>query len=239
MWFTSSKQCPLTVTVLASGTNLLASEPINKTLELAGPGKFHVASREIAKPNAAWSLSYSFYVNCGYKSARHEEGYLYALPTAQGRRVRVSQAFGGHFSHKDEANRYAIDFDLPMGSPVYAAREGRVVEVVDVFSDGGPNVSEEQVNVVRVLHRDNTIGEYAHLGKNILVKVGEKVKRAQLIAYSGNSGRTTGPHLHFAVHQPVDGKNRRSVPIYFSTPEGPSLGLVQGKEYRREEVPEL
>jgi murein DD-endopeptidase MepM/ murein hydrolase activator NlpD len=57
-----------------------------------------------------------------------------------------------------------------------------------------------RANFVRVLHDDGTMGLYAHLKpEGVLVRVGQRVRQGQRIGLSGNTGFTTGPHLHFAV----------------------------------------
>ena len=84
--------------------------------------------------------------------------------------------------------------------------------------------------VVRILHDDGTYAVYAHLSWNsIRVRVGDVVQRGEYIADSGNTGYSSGPHLHFAVVRNV-GMAMQSVPVNFvgadSTPIAPATGSV-------------
>lgn len=110
---------------------------------------------------------------------------------------------------------------MPEGSPVCAARAGRVVRVVAGFDRGGrAREMQEFSNLLMIQHADGTLGEYLHLQKNgVLVKVGDEVKAGELVARSGNTGCSAGPHLHFHVRQPLDGSTWRSVPVRFWTTE--------------------
>ncbi|TLD82310.1 M23 family metallopeptidase [Helicobacter sp. MIT 05-5293] len=83
-----------------------------------------------------------------------------------------------------------VDFATEIGTPVYATADG-VVNAAG-FSTGGYG------NLVKVDHSLGFMTYYAHLNK-IVVKKGMFVKRGQLIAYSGNTGQSTGPHLHYEV----------------------------------------
>lgn len=125
----------------------------------------------------------------------------YRVPLAQARN-RIDQGFGGTFSHSDPQNRYAIDFACDEGTPVVAARDGTVMQVESDFEKAGLDREKYggRANFVRVLHDDGTMGLYAHLKpEGVLVRVGQRVRQGQRIGLSGNTGFTTGPHLHFAV----------------------------------------
>jgi murein DD-endopeptidase MepM/ murein hydrolase activator NlpD len=125
----------------------------------------------------------------------------YRVPLVQARN-RIDQGFGGRFSHDDPQNRYAIDFASEEGTPVVAAREGVVMQVESDFDKAGLDREKYggRANFVRVLHDDGTMGLYAHLKpEGVLVRVGQRVRQGQRIGLSGNTGFTTGPHLHFAV----------------------------------------
>jgi murein DD-endopeptidase MepM/ murein hydrolase activator NlpD len=125
----------------------------------------------------------------------------YLLPLQQSR-SRIDQGFGGQFSHQDEQNRYALDFAADIGTPVLAARGGTVMQVESEFSKAGLKREKYggRANFVRILHDDGSMGVYAHLNPDgALVRVGQRVRAGQQIGLSGNTGFTTGPHLHFAV----------------------------------------
>ena len=62
-----------------------------------------------------------------YKNIKHNDDYLYRLPLQKGKKYEVSQGIKGKFSHNHVKSLYAIDFQLEIGEPVFAAREGKVV----------------------------------------------------------------------------------------------------------------
>jgi len=169
----------------------------------------------------------------GDASAVHDDSYVYALPYHPGLGFKVTQSYNGRFSHHDDA-RYAIDFDMPEGTPVFAAREGRVVAVEDRFDEGGPHRKFEALaNYVVIQHPDGTFGEYLHLqAKGVKVKVGDLVQRGQQIGLSGNTGFSSGPHLHFMVAGATEDGLRRSYPARFRTSEGIVAELQRGRSYR-------
>ncbi len=129
--------------------------------------------------------------------------------------------------------RYAVDWSMPEGSPVCAARAGRVVRAVAGFDRGGrAREMQEFSNLLMIQHADGTLGEYLHLQQNgVLVKVGDEVQAGELVARSGNTGCSTGPHLHSHVRQPLDGSTWRSVPVRFWTTMGKPEMLTKGVSY--------
>ncbi|MEO6263548.1 MAG: M23 family metallopeptidase [Luteimonas sp.] len=146
----------------------------------------------------------------------------YQLPLQQ-RTQRVDQGYGGSFSHVDPQNRYAVDFAADIGTPVVAAREGVVMQVESDFDKAGLNREkyDGRANFVRILHDDGTMALYAHLQESgVLVRVGQRVRAGQKIGLSGNTGFTTGPHLHFAV-QVNRGMRLESIPFRMTGPQGP------------------
>src|SRR5690606_20218640 len=121
--------------------------------------------------------------------------YEYLFPL-QAIAPRVEQAWGGGYSHPAAETHYAVDFAAPPGTTVLAAREGVVMQVE--MHDA--NAGHGRANLVRILHDDGSMAVYAHLQPGgALVRPGQAVRRGQPIAVSGNSGASTGPHLHFAV----------------------------------------
>ena len=84
------------------------------------------------------------------------------------------------------------------------------------------------------MHSDGTFGDYAHLKyKGTVVKKGDFVEKDQLIGYSGSTGFSTGPHLHFAVFiNRIDGK-RTYIETKFKTSESKAILLEEGKSYTK------
>lgn len=232
MWANVKRPCASTISLEITGNNLFPTASGSTTLAFDKPGRKKIFSKRVIERSIPWNFNYTFHSQCGLVQAPPDRNYRYEIPIRESGGVLVSQGFHGTFSHFGAANEYAIDFSVPENTPVYAAREGVVVQVVQSFTRGGPDIAENDVNVVRIQHSDFSIGEYAHLRANgVIVREGQVIKRGELLAYSGNTGHTSGPHLHFAVHVPVDGIKRRSIPIAFFTGESPGEVLQQGKRY--------
>ena len=168
----------------------------------------------------------------GDKDARHDDDHLYALPYETGRSYRVLQGYGSRFSHTG-LEAYAVDFDMPEGTPVHAARAGVVARVeesntIGCWSDG----CGRYANYIVVLHNDGTTGEYYHLKHmGALVEVGDSVARGQKIGLSGNTGHSTMPHLHFAVYRATDWGNTQSIPVRFQSADGTIKRPRRGARY--------
>ena len=142
------------------------------------------------------------------------DGPAYALPW-QGGPFRISQGAGGDFSHNSVRGRYAVDIAMPVGTPIIAARAGTVVAVRNGQAGRRPDPAG---NYVRIRHVDGTESAYLHLARgSVMVRVGQSVKVGSLLGRSGNTGRSTGPHLHFVVQKRL-GETLASVPFRFAQP---------------------
>lgn len=134
--------------------------------------------------------------------------------------VRISQGRNGpwsHFLHRkilrsgvaiETDLTHAIDFALPLGTPVLAAREGRVLSMWHrstwCYQGLDPNIGNNppimSTNLVIVDHQDGTNAIYSHLNGDQVVEIGQEIKAGQQIAFTGESGWIAEvPHLHFQV----------------------------------------
>ena len=174
---------------------------------------------------AAWSFAHHHHYLHGDPKAVHAEATRYRPPFGAGERYLVSQVWPDVFTHADAPSRHALDLDMPEGTPVHAARSGVVFVAIDSFQAGGPDAwLAESANHLHVLHDDGTMALYAHLAAgSLLVRPGERVTRGQRVAASGNTGFSTGPHLHFAV-QRNSPRGVESLPVRFEAPQAAAGG---------------
>ena len=125
---------------------------------------------------------------------------------------------------------HAVDIAMPVGTDVVAARDGIVFDVSSTNFKGGPDADQyaDLANIVRILHDDGTFALYAHLNWNsIRVNPGDRVQAGQYIADSGNTGFSSGPHLHFAVQRNL-GMRVESIPVTFRGPGDSSINPQRG-----------
>jgi murein DD-endopeptidase MepM/ murein hydrolase activator NlpD len=161
----------------------------------------------------------------GRAGADHDDDYLYRLPYGADVSFPIIQAYGDKLSHRG-VERYTLDFGMPVGTPVHAARDGLVVLVEDSHDAGCGEVECGRfANFIVVLHADGTTGEYFHLERaSARVRAGERVGRGQWLARSGNTGFSTAPHLHFGVYRTGNDRTTESVAVRFLA-RGGALGL--------------
>lgn len=106
-----------------------------------------------------------------------------------------------------------LDIACPVGTPVLATRSGTVLAA---------GVSATYGNYLKLAYDDGFVAVYAHLN-SVSVSTNETVRQGQTVAHSGNTGRSTGPHLHYSVFQ--NGQYVNPV-LYVSLPYNGGSALV-------------
>ena len=223
----------VTATFEMKTTNLKGSQDFPYTSTFPGHQTVEAFTLSPVTRGLPWDFAYTNYFTIGNVTAVHDDGYVYSLPYEVGKSFRVTQGYHGKFSHTGP-DEYAIDWKMPLGTPVYAARGGVVVKSKDDSDQGGPDRKyQDCANCILIQHSDQTIGIYAHLQKGgNKVKVGDVVKTGDCIGMSGNTGFTSGPHLHFSVFKARNGKERESIPVKFRTQEAAAETLTCDQTYR-------
>ena len=224
---------PLTYTLRVRTRDFDVTGPSTVTRTLAPQETARVMLLNRADERLEGHYRYFLEWTVGDKDAVHDDDYVYALPYASGRSYRVLQGYRSRFSHTG-LEAFAIDFDMPEGTAVHAARPGVVARVEESHSVGcWEDGCGRYANFIVVLHDDGTTGEYYHLQKDgALVGVGDRIERGQKIGLSGNTGHTTMPHLHFAVYRATEWGNTQSIPVRFQSADGLVARPRHGARYQ-------
>jgi murein DD-endopeptidase MepM/ murein hydrolase activator NlpD len=179
------------------------------------------------------------------RGAKHDDSVRYRLPFDPSVPRRLRQGVNGDRGYDLYGNavnsppgemgshvgkeKYAFDWDMPVGVPIVAARDGEVARVVDGYTVSGPQKSlASRANAVFLKHTDGTWSEYVGLDAGIPVQPGQKVKAGDVIAKSGATGFTSssqgGIAIHFAVGHLDGNGERETVDIRFD--DGSQAGFV-------------
>lgn len=158
---------------------------------------------------------------------KSDNSFIYSLPFARGSKFLLIQAYNSKMSHRNELS---LDFKMKQGRKICAARSGRITAIKEDSDAGG--LKDEYLsegNHIIIKHDDGSEAMYWHLKKDgVLVNIGDTVVQGQHIGYSGNTGYSAFPHLHFQVYD-VNGKN---IATRFYTKKG-IIYLRPGKWYKR------
>lgn len=227
-----TQAAPVTLSITVTGKNAAPDRPMPVVVSCPTPGKYPFVVLKPVQEDQSFSWKVKYDWRFGQVAATHDPKRVYELPFKSGQSYTIGQGFHGTFTHSGN-DEFAVDFDMPIGTEVLAARGGEVVVVVDTFDRGGPDLSlREKANYVLVRHDDGTLGEYVHLKRGgARVKPGTVVRAGDLIGLSGDVGYSRGAHLHFAVFRAVNGVDRETFPMRFRAKEGESLEPAEGARW--------
>jgi murein DD-endopeptidase MepM/ murein hydrolase activator NlpD len=229
----SDYACEFTVTFEATLKNTTASRPVPFTVDAAGRSSFVLVRLRPTNNRLPWRYNYHYYKRLGGRRSSTTNEADYAMPFKPGRYV-VMQGPRGSYSHfAGSESENAVDWTVPEGTVVCAAREGRVVGVRQDSPVGGPDRKLRPLaNYVIIKHADGTFADYLHLKTGgALVKMGDEVTVGQPIGLSGQTGFASAPHLHFSVFQAIDGKKKVTLPFRLKTERGVFTELIRGRAY--------
>jgi len=222
--------CPVSMKIDMELNNMSSSEGNHKIFVIPAKTKgFTITTLQTIKPNTSGGFKTKSLGNYGDVTITPTGEYNYYLPFRQGKTYVVDQGYNGRFSHQ---NQNSIDFTMPIGSEVLAARDGIVVRVVENNNQGCADKScAPYNNYILIYHSDGTFSEYVHLKLNgAVVKEGDTVKENDLIGYSGQTGWANGPHLHFMVFIPrLNTETRETLPTKFKINDGRQTEFLKEK----------
>jgi len=210
-WFVAVNDSPAVITVFfgLTGSNIEADKKLPLTFVVPPYSRQNIVhiTQAVRWEPMRFSIRYSYQPGNLYTPPDRSARYL--LPFEKGQPFLVVQSpasrpgFGTLITHNNDYSRYAYDFGVSEGTLVTAARDGVVIDTRDTFTIGGPNPSfSTKGNYVAIMHDDHSIAYYAHLApRSVFVSRGQHVHAGAALAYSGNTGYSHGPHLHFDVRQ--------------------------------------
>lgn len=210
---------------LSEADNVLTEPELPKRIVLPGQAEETVLGIGALDPRKPFSYKLHYKWAPGRPNPLPVNDIIMQPPFPAGQAFVISQGFNGDKTHGGPDSQYAVDIVMPVGTPILAARDGTVMDVEEDFKDGGTNRDQfvERANRVLILHDDGTMAVYAHIDlASVTVRPGLHVRAGRQIARSGNTGFSSGPHLHFAVQQNI-GMEVVSLPFKFSRPGGEAL----------------
>ena len=197
----NNEYCPISTQIDFKLTNVKPQDSTDGYFIIPPKSKkVLLATLKIIERGKPYGLSYEYAVNYGnIKQTTFDSDFAYYLPFHKNNSYLLAQGYNGTASH---GNLNALDFTMPIGTEITAIRAGIVIKIIE---HNNKNCTQSECkklnNLVIICHNDGTFSEYDHIKQNgATIEVGDKIDKGQLIAYSGNVGWSTGPHLHLMVY---------------------------------------
>lgn len=231
----NNEMYPVSISLDFKVINLIFSE-VEKTVFVIPPKtkRFKIGELNALKPTRNTEFSYRYTMTMGdVTMSNYESSYEYDLPFSRGNEFEIFQGYNGKFSHQNENS---LDFSMPEGTEILSAREGKVVELIQNNTRSCPREEcNKYNNYITIMHADGSFAQYTHIKTNSSrYKIGDDVKKGEVIAYSGNVGWTSGPHLHFVCFLGRFGK-WKTLETKFRINKGDQLAILkEGNVYRRD-----
>jgi len=202
---------------VADAINVKTEPPLPARIVIPGQSEVRALSMRAADPHQSFQYRLRYATVPGPPMANLPDNLDFFPPFPAGMKFPISQGIDEATTHNRPGSHYAVDLAMPVGTPVLAARGGIVMDMEDDFHGGGDQEAKfiDRANFVRILHDDGSMAVYAHLQPNSArVYPGGRVPTGAWIANSGNTGFSSGPHLHFAVQMNA-GMSLESLPFRF------------------------
>ncbi|EPG73964.1 peptidase, M23 family [Leptospira fainei serovar Hurstbridge str. BUT 6] len=219
-----------TIYLAVSGSNVSTDPKTPVSIVLHGSERKKAIDLIKIDPTQPITPRVDFVSYFGKLNAVHDDSYVYHLPYEG--KSWISVGYNSGNEHRGDA-MYSLDFYMPEGTTVLAARDGTIVETEDRFSVGkiDPTLIDK-ANRIIIAHSDGTVAIYGHLKKEgVLVKPGDRVVAGSKIGFSGNTGYSSGPHLHFEVYRPEENRRKKTFPTLFKTESGEAEYLTEENAY--------
>jgi len=228
LYVSNSAYCPVSVSLYLDMTNMAFSEG-KQTLFIVPPRVEKVELGEVTIIDTTLKSKFSYGYDYSLGSVlltEYDTAYQYELPYKKGLTFKIGKGHKGLSCHKYKT---ALDFIMPKGTEILAARDGIVVYV----GDKDENIEFEDRcgqfdNSIYIYHDDGTIAQYSHIKYNSAkVKEGEHVAAGALIASCSNGENKKGSFFHFECLLPRIGYDDVYLPTKFKIENGTTTALLK------------
>lgn len=231
LFATNQEYCPVSAKMKLNINNLV-SDKGNEFIIVVPAKTSNYFLVDLKKDNPLNSYSYAYDVASTFGDVtltNYDTNLAYNLPYQKNEEYKVQQGYFGKYTHQNDR---ALDFEMPIGTMVSAARSGIIITQIEHNTKHCANSScLGYNNYIEILHSDGTIANYSHLKfKSCKFKLGDFVKAGDVIAESGETGYTSGPHLHFLVYLPSF-DHKKTIATMFKINDGKEFSLLEEKQF--------